>query len=285
MPLPGNNLRDNEFMRPVAPQLEELARALYEATDQPRPTWHQLGEVTRSVWLEYAENKLRGIKNWWSVEHNRHFVPNVGRVVRRIMEKMEMSELNLKKLAEQFSELAAVAEAIGATFLGGGGGGKVPAGKKAAGKRPAKDVEPEGEEIDINTVREKLKELVEAKGKEVMVQALEHVGAGKLADVDEDQYQELMDKAQELIDEEEEEEEEEEKPAKKKVAAKKTAPAKKTAKKKGPTLETVQEAAEALKDADAKAYRKILKALGALDELDEGDYQDAIDQFEAAMPE
>lgn len=33
---------------------DEQARALYEACPSAKPTWEQLGEVTRAVWREYV---------------------------------------------------------------------------------------------------------------------------------------------------------------------------------------------------------------------------------------
>jgi len=198
------------------------------------------------------------------------------------------TELNLASLAEQFDELAQVCIAISGTFRAASGEEAAEADEPAPAKRgaPAKrarvakpDPEPEIDELDLDTVRAKLKELAEAKGKDAMVAALEHVGATKLADVEEDQYQELHDHAQELIDAADEEPEDE-------PPAKNGKPAAKKAKaKKAPTLEDVQAAAEALEEADPKAYKKLAKKVGDLDELDEDDYQDTIDSFEAAMPE
>jgi hypothetical protein len=103
-----------------------------------------------------------------------------------------------------------------------------------------------------------------------MVEALESVGAGKLADVDESQYQELIDAAQAMIDEEES-------PAKKPAA-------KKSAKKAGPSLDEVNEAAKALITADKPAYLKITKKLGKPSEMEEGDYAAAIESYTEAMP-
>lgn len=189
-----------------------------------------------------------------------------------------MSELNLKKLADQFDELAATLGAISGTFRNAADAGKPArddgkaASKPAARKGKVAAVEAEDDGVSIDTVREKLKELVKAKGKDKMVEALESVGAGKLADVDESQYQELLDKAQELIDEEDEP------PAK--PAAKKGAKAKK-----GPTLEQVKEAAQALIDADKPAYLKLTKKLGKPTEMDESDYASAIESYTEAMPE
>jgi len=190
-----------------------------------------------------------------------------------------MSELNLKKLADQFDELAQQLTAISGTFRNACGAGKPAsddgkvASKPTARKGKAAAVEAEDDGLSIDTVREKLKELVEAKGKDKMVEALESVGAGKLADVDESQYQELVDAAQGMIDEEDEAN-----PAAKKTAAKGKA-------KKGPTLDEVKEAAQALIEADKPAYLKLAKKLGKPTEMDESDYAAAIEAFTEAMPE
>lgn len=34
--------------------LEQLAKSLYDACPTPKPKWEQLGDVTRSVWLDRA---------------------------------------------------------------------------------------------------------------------------------------------------------------------------------------------------------------------------------------
>jgi len=257
--------------------LDQLAHDLYEHKHEPasytaRPRWDQLGDVTKNVWLDFAKRKLAGEPQWWSV------MPTAARLLQAATTHIgrTMSELNLKKLADQFDELAQQLIAISGTFRNAGGAGKPAsddgkaASKPAARKGKAAAVEAEDEGVDIDTVRAKLKELVEAKGKDKMVEALESVGAGKLADVDESQYQELMDKAQEMIDEEEEA-----KPAAKKAKGKT---------KKGPTLDEVKEAAQALIDADKPAYLKLAKKLGKPTEMDEGDYAAAIEAYTEAMP-
>jgi hypothetical protein len=107
-----------------------------------------------------------------------------------------------------------------------------------------------------------------------MVEALESVGAGKLADVDESQYQELLDKAQELIDEEDEPEE---KPkTKAKPAAKKA---------KAVTLDELTAAAKELIEADKPAFVKLSKKFGKPSECDEDQYADYLKAIQAAMPE
>lgn len=198
-----------------------------------------------------------------------------------------MSNLNLKKLSEQFEELSTLMMAISGTFRNAGGAGDdqgdddAPAKpvrgaaksgtSKPAAKKAAKEVTED--DMDIDTVRAKLTELMDAKGKDKMIEALEHVGAGKLGDVDESQYQDLYDKADELLSAEEEEA-----PAPKKTA-------KKTANEAGPSLDDVTAAAEALIEADKPAYVKIMKKLGKPSEMDEVDYAKAIAAYEAAMPE
>ena len=194
--------------------------------------------------------------------------------------------INSKKVAEQLDAISEAFMALAGTFRSGVEGGAdtdgdEPAAKpvrgakstpKPAAKPAAKKAQAEQDELSIDDVRTKLKELVEAKGKEKMVEALESVGAGKLADVDESQYQELVDKAQEFIDEEDEE------PAPKPAAKGK-------AKKAGPTLDDVNEAAKALIAADKPAYLKLSKKLGKPSEMEEDDYAAAIAAYEQAMPE
>ena len=194
--------------------------------------------------------------------------------------------INSKKVAEQLDIISEAFMALAGTFRSGGSADQADDGDeqvakpvrgsksapKPAAKPAAKKAQAEQDELSIDDVRTKLKELVEAKGKEKMVEALESVGAGKLADVDESQYQELVDKAQEFIDEEDEA------PAKK-------APAKKTAKKAGPTLDDVNEAAKALIAVDKPAYLKLSKKLGKPSEMEEDDYAAAIAAYEQAMPE
>ena len=198
-----------------------------------------------------------------------------------------MDQKTLKKLATQFDELAAIVIAISGTFRASSGGDEdsgadapadkpVRAAKPAAGKgKPAAEPDEPAEASDVSEddVREALTELLESHGKEVMVAALETVGAGKLADVDESQYQELLD----AVNAAKEEPVEAAKPAAK--------PAAKTTKaKKGPTLEDTQAAAQALIHHDKSVYLKLAKKLGKPSEMDEGDYAAAIAAYEGAMP-
>jgi hypothetical protein len=40
--------------------VETLARQMYDDCPTPKPRWDQLGDVTKSVWLERAEATLFG---------------------------------------------------------------------------------------------------------------------------------------------------------------------------------------------------------------------------------
>lgn len=191
-----------------------------------------------------------------------------------------MSGLNNAAIAAALSLIAEQFEVIAGSFRSGGSdssGAGVNGG--AGGKKrgaPAKKVVA-ADDVDYDELRDqtraKLQELLEAKGKEVMVSALESVGAGKLADVDDTQLQELHDKAQELIDAEEEEAPA---PAKKPRGKKAAAPA--------VTLEQLQEAARALIEADKAAYVKLTKKHGKPSEMDESGYAAALAAYQEAMP-
>lgn len=286
---------------------DQQARKLYDACQSVKPTWDQLGDVTKGVWRQKAKLKAAGVKDHYSIIYSwPHLdlanvdsladvrmlaagvqqatrVAGVLRHLQPVRSVFMSKDLNLEKLAEQFDELAAQLTAIGGTFRDAIGGGadksnERPAAKRAsAGKGKAAPVEADPAELTEDDVREALKELVAAKGKEVMVQALESVGASKLAEVDESQYQELMDKVNEL------KEAEDEPPAK---PAAKTAPAKKAAAKKaGPTLDELTEAAKGLIDADKPAYLKIVKKFGKPSEVDEDQYGAMLEAIQAAMPE
>lgn len=45
---------------PSAAEVQRRAEELYNNSQLVRPTWSQLGEVTKSVWLEYALRDLQG---------------------------------------------------------------------------------------------------------------------------------------------------------------------------------------------------------------------------------
>lgn len=276
----------------AAAKLEQVAHALYDACPSVKPTWDQLGDVTKSVWRDSARLKLAGHPLWWS--HDPDGVSTLmnavsaPRIWGALQECLNM-ELNHEQVAETLDEIAGLFIKLSGSFRPARSGGKggsvdgaaakpVRASKPAAGKsKPApKEEEASDEDLSIDTVREKLKELVEAKGKDKMVEALESVGAGKLADVDESQYQELVDAAQAMIDEEDEPEE--------KPAAKK-APAKKAAKAKAVTLDELTAAAKELIEADKAAFVKLSKKFGKPSEADEDTYADYLKAIQAAMPE
>lgn len=271
--------------------LDREARALYDACPSVKPTWDQLGDVTRSVWCDKARLKLAGHPRWWSHDPDGSATlmnaDSASRIWGAIQECMNM-ELNHEQVAETLDEIAGLFMKLSGTFRPSSSGSKAgsangAAAKPVRGAKPATKSTPKKEEADedlsIDTVREKLKELVEAKGKDKMVEALESVGAGKLADVDESQYQELVDKAQELIDAEDDDEPEE-KPVAKKPAAKKTA-----AKVKVVTLDELTEAAKELIAADKAAFVKLTKKFGKPSECDEDQYGDFLKAIQAAMPE
>lgn len=204
---------------------------------------------------------------------------------------MSKTEINHAVVADQLMEISALFAALSGSFrhgaaseVGGSGDGAPakpvrgaagkPAASKPAAKKAAPEPEPEdeGAELTEDDVREALKELAGSKGKETMLAALEHVGAGKLAEVDESQYGDLMDKIKELTEAEEAE------PAPVKKSAKKPA------KKAGPTLEELTDAAKALIDADKPAYLKLVKKFGKPSEVDEDQYAAMLEAIQAAMP-
>jgi len=275
--------------RYTASQLDKQGQALYDACPSVKPTWQQIGDVTKSVWRDKAALKLSGHPCWWSINPDGattiYQAASSPGIRAAIQECLNMS-LNSKKIAEQLDAISEAFMALAGTFRSGVEGGAdtdgdEPAAKPVRGAKSApkptskpaatKAKAVEESELSIDDVRTKLKELVEAKGKEKMVEALESVGAGKLGDVDESQYQELLDKAQEFIDEEDE------------PVSKKAAP--KGKKKVGPTLDDVNEAAKALIAADKPAYLKLAKKLGKPSEMEEDDYAAAIAAYEQAMPE
>ncbi len=255
--------------------LTQLASELYHKAAPVAPTWEQLGDVTKSVWLDKAKLKLAGHPRWWSI-NQAAIAPRIRGVLQECMKMTK--DIDHAKVADALLDISTAFSSLSAFFRDGaasevGGGGSSKAGKPARGSKPAakpaSKKEEDTEELSIDTVREKLKELVEAKGKDKMVEALESVGAGKLADVDESQYQELVDKAQELIDEED---------APKKPAAKK-------GKAKAVTLEQLTEAAKELIAADKAAFTKLSKKYGKPSEADEDVYAEYLKAIQDAMPE
>ena len=277
--------------RYTASRLDQQGHALYDACPSVKPTWQQLGDVTKSVWCDRAALKLSGHPCWWSINPDgattiTQAASSLG--IQAVFQECLNMSINSKKVAEQLDIISEAFMALAGTFRSGSSSDEDGAGdgeaakpvrsskstaKPAASKPAAKKAEaPAESDLSIDEVRAKLKELVEAKGKDKMVEALESVGAGKLGDVDESQYQELLDKAQEFIDEEDE------------APAKKPAP-KGKAKKAGPTLDEVNEAAKALIAADKPAYLKLAKKLGKPSEMEEDDYATAVAAYEQAMPE
>lgn len=198
-------------------------------------------------------------------------------------------ELNHKAIAEHLDTVAEAMTGLAGYFrnaaTGGASGGVDGTAKKRTGSAAASTktagaakgkakADAEDQDLTIDEVREGLKELVEVRGKEVMVQALESVGAGKLADVDESQYGELMEEVARLKDEEPEE----------------AAPAKKTrtrskAKAKGPTADDLLEKFKELIEADRAAAKAVLKELGVakISEVEDDDIVDAMGAVEAAL--
>jgi len=193
------------------------------------------------------------------------------------------TEKTFAKLADQFSELTDILLAISGTFRAAGDGGEEdggdePAGKKVRGAKPAAGKpaaksKAKASEVTEDTVREKLTELADAKGAAVMKEALQAVGAGRLSDVGEDQYQELIDKAQELLDAEDAP------PPKKKAAAKKAKP-------EPVDFDELTAKFKKLMKDDIAAAKAVLKANGVakLAELDQDD-EDALQEFSKALDE
>ena len=188
-----------------------------------------------------------------------------------------MSQDN-KAIAEQFSIIGEAFIALSAMFLDGGdkatkATGTAKASAKSTGKsKPvSKPADDEHSEDDVRTA---LKGLMEKHGKDKMIEALEMVGAGKLADVDDSQYGELMGIIEGFMEEEPEAPEPEKKPA-----------AKKAAKKKGPTVDDVTAKFKELIAADKALAKSVLKELGVakVSDLDEDQYQEAIDAVTNAL--
>ena len=185
-----------------------------------------------------------------------------------------MDEKAMKKIADQFDELAAAVTAIAGSFRAAAGGGKGAGGDGAAGGKsaksaPAKGKKDETDEITEDTLRERLKELAATKGKDAMAAALAEVDAERLPDVDEDEYEKLNDKITELL------EAEDEKPAKGKKAAKTKEPE-----------HDFDDLKEKFDELDAKAKKAVLKACGVkkVDDIDEDD-EDEVKAFAEAIEE
>lgn len=204
--------------------------------------------------------------------------------------------LNVAKLAEQFDQLAELMLAISGTFRGGASDSDEAAGdakpsRKVRAAAPADDepaekparrsrkpaaVEEDTEDTHTeDQVRAALKELASVKGKDAMAEALASVGAGRLPDVDENDYGVLMKSVKEAM----EAEEEEEKPAVKSKAKPK-------AKAKEVDFDDVKEKFTQLVETDKAAAKKVLKAAGVakLSEVDVDD-ADAVAELAKAIDE
>ena len=56
---------------PSEADLQRVARKLYVESDLIAPTWEQLGEATKSTWIERAKRALAGDKQWWTLRRQR----------------------------------------------------------------------------------------------------------------------------------------------------------------------------------------------------------------------
>jgi hypothetical protein len=180
----------------------------------------------------------------------------------------------------QLTELAAACETMSEGYLAMAGifrtaskGGAAAGGNAKAGGKS----KPAADDLDLDAVKEALKSLAEAKGKDKVAEALTEVGAGRLSDVDESQYEELMTKITELMEAEDEPE----------PAAKKTRSRSKKVVEPEVDMDSVTVKFKALLKADKPAAVKLLKKLGIdkFGELDEDDIPKADKLIDAAMPE
>lgn len=245
--------------------IKEAAR-LYAAGVSVGPGWNQLGPVTQSVWIERAERKLAGDPYFWSVMPSEWH--QAERHLRSQVAKLRSLNMSNKQLAELFDQLAETMTAISGCFRSEGGdsagaGGNGKAAGKVRGKSAAKPADDEASEITEDTVREKLKELADAKGAATMKKALESVGAGRLSDVEEEQYEELLGVIEKLM------------------SAK---AAKGKAKKQEVDYDDLADRFAKLVKADTAAAKKILKdnGLKKLSEVDQDD-QDALESISTAV--
>lgn len=211
-----------------------------------------------------------------------------------------MDKKTLKKLADQFDELAGLVVAIGGTFRAAVSGGEAgggdegdgdgddaaikPARKttrraaatgagKAGGKAGGKEAAEDGE-VTEDTLRERLKELAGVKGKDAMAEVLAKLDVSRLPDVDEDDYKKLdklITKAMEAEDEDDP------KPAKGKGAKGKKPPV--------PDLDEIREKLTDLQDEDPALAKKVLRKAGLtkLSELDEDDEEARQELFDAIV--
>ncbi len=190
----------------------------------------------------------------------------------------------MKKLAEQFDALAETITAIGGTFRAAAEGGDGGAGDGAAEKpvrgrnkpasRPAAKEAPKAAEVTEDLLREALKDLAASKGKEKVAEALAEVGAGRLSEVGEDDYQTLLDAIVKLAADGEDEPAPKAKPKAKKPAA--------------PDYDAVEEKFKELLAADKAKAKEVLteaglKRLSEVDKEDEGALTDLLTAITAAL--
>lgn len=193
-----------------------------------------------------------------------------------------MNATKLKAIAAAFAAVEAAAAELSALFSPDGsdeadGGGDAAPAKPVRGKAAAKPAAKPAAKAQAHTedeVRDALKELAATKGKDAMADALAEVGAGRLPDVDENDYPALMAAVAKAM-----EAEEDEKPAPK-------AKGKTKAKPKAPTYEEVEEAFKELAAGDKAAAKAVLKdaGLARLSEVDQDD-DGALTELLAAIKE
>lgn len=193
-----------------------------------------------------------------------------------------MDPKKLKAIAAAFATMAEAAEALSALFSSGGSAAADDAGDDDTPAKPAtrrsRAKPAKAEEITEDTVREALKELATAHGKDAMADALAEVGAGRLSDVDANDYQALMDAVKAAMDAEPKT-----KPARGKAPAKGKKPP-------APTYDEVEEAFKELMTADKAAAKAVLKEAGlaklsAVDQDDEQALTELMDAIKEAADE
>lgn len=245
--------------------LDALARKLYEAACRVAPKWTDLGQVTRGVWLERVEKKQAGDPYWWS-EMPPEWHEAVRRLRNQATHQLRSSYMdNSKQVADLLDEAAEVFTKLSACFRGAGSGGKESAGDGKAGRK-VRGKPAATEDLDIDTVREKLKEVADAKGAAAMKAVLKSVGAARLSDVEEDKYQDLMDAADAAL----------------------AAKGRGKAKKEGVDFDDLATRFKKLVDEDTAAAKKVLKEAGIkklaeVDQEDDEAMQSLSDAVDAAL--
>lgn len=174
---------------------------------------------------------------------------------------------NSKQIADLLDEAAEVFTKLSACFRGAGSGGKDSGGDGKAGRK-VRGKPAATEELDIDTLREKLKEVADTKGAAAMKAVLKSVGAARLSDVEEDKYQDLMDAADAALAE------------KPKSRGK--------AKKEGVDFDDLATRFKKLVDENTAAAKKVLKEAGLkklaeVDQEDEEAMQSLSDAVDAAL--